>query len=133
MSLVDCYNAVEELKSKKFFVQHVETVSSSEVAVDILQSFVASKVIFDYFSSYGRMCLCDQLYHCLSSVMYLFVGCSYCFLFVKQPDSTDALETKTKHEDQRRSNKTDNVSFLPLSCIQRCAFCMLHMCMILVM
>ncbi|PWA90862.1 aminophospholipid ATPase 2 [Artemisia annua] len=57
----------EELKSKKFFVQHVETVSSSEVAVDIIQSFVASK-----------------------------------------PDSTDALETKTKHEDQRRSNKTDN-------------------------
>ncbi|PWA60690.1 RNA-directed DNA methylation 4 [Artemisia annua] len=58
---------VEELKSKKFFVQHVETVSTSDVAVDIIQSFVASK-----------------------------------------PDSTDALETKTKNEDQRRSNKTDN-------------------------
>ncbi|KAL8225109.1 hypothetical protein R6Q57_017666 [Mikania cordata] len=33
----------EELKPKKFFVQHVDTVSSSDVAVDILQSFVASK------------------------------------------------------------------------------------------
>ncbi|KAL8228638.1 hypothetical protein R6Q59_000558, partial [Mikania micrantha] len=35
--------AFEELKPKKFFVQHVDTVSSSDVAVDILQSFVASK------------------------------------------------------------------------------------------
>ncbi|GKD46814.1 hypothetical protein Tco_1271459, partial [Tanacetum coccineum] len=57
----------EELKGKKFFVQHVETVSSSDVAVDILQSFVASK-----------------------------------------PDSANGLDSKPKHEDQRRSNKTDN-------------------------
>ncbi|PWA77006.1 fucosyltransferase 11 [Artemisia annua] len=70
---------VEELKSKKFFVQHVETVSSSEVAVDIIQSFVASKA-----------------------------------------DSTDALETKTKHEDQRRSNKTDN-KVLAAAFISNCA------------
>nr|XP_043637781.1 RNA-directed DNA methylation 4 isoform X2 [Erigeron canadensis] len=55
---------VEELKSKKIFVQHVETVSSSDVAVDILQSFVASK--------------------------------------------PNALDSKAKVEDQRRSNKTDN-------------------------
>ncbi|KAJ0539322.1 hypothetical protein HanHA300_Chr08g0285001 [Helianthus annuus] len=58
----------EELKPKKFFVQHVDTVSSSDVAVDILQSFVASK-----------------------------------------PDSADPLNSKAKVEDQRRSNKTDNV------------------------
>ncbi|PWA90857.1 Armadillo-like helical [Artemisia annua] len=38
---------VEELKSKKFFVQYVETVSSSVVAVDIIQSFVASRVSFE--------------------------------------------------------------------------------------
>ncbi|PWA76829.1 RNA-directed DNA methylation 4 [Artemisia annua] len=67
LSINDSPSKVEELKSKKFFVQHVETVSSSDVAVDIIQSFVTSK-----------------------------------------PDSTDALETKTKNEDQRRSNKTDN-------------------------
>ncbi|GJX74029.1 hypothetical protein Tco_0312624 [Tanacetum coccineum] len=35
-------------------------------------------------------------------VMYLFVGC------FPQPDSADALDSKPKHEDQRRSNKIDN-------------------------
>ncbi|GJW38263.1 RNA-directed DNA methylation 4 [Tanacetum coccineum] len=67
LSINDSPSKVEELKSKKFFVQHVETVSSSDVAVDILQSFVASK-----------------------------------------PDSANGLDSKPKHEDQRRSNKTDN-------------------------
>nr|GEV02321.1 RNA-directed DNA methylation 4 [Tanacetum cinerariifolium] len=43
LSLNDSPSKVEELKSKMFFVQHVETVSSYDVAVDILQSFVASK------------------------------------------------------------------------------------------
>ncbi|KAD6119906.1 hypothetical protein E3N88_11177 [Mikania micrantha] len=43
LSINDSVSKVEELKPKKFFVQHVDTVSSSDVAVDILQSFVASK------------------------------------------------------------------------------------------
>ncbi|XP_076904011.1 RNA-directed DNA methylation 4-like [Bidens hawaiensis] len=43
LSINDSPSKAEELKPKKFFVQHVDTVSSSDVAVDILQSFVASK------------------------------------------------------------------------------------------
>ncbi|KAI3806262.1 hypothetical protein L1987_22161 [Smallanthus sonchifolius] len=43
LSINDSASKAEELKSKKFFVQHVDTVSSSDVAVDILQSFVACK------------------------------------------------------------------------------------------
>ncbi|XP_071717074.1 RNA-directed DNA methylation 4 [Rutidosis leptorrhynchoides] len=67
LSINDSSSKVEELTPKKFFVQHVETVSSSDVVVDILQSFVASK-----------------------------------------PNSADAVDSKAKIEDQRRSNKTDN-------------------------
>ncbi|KAK9065972.1 hypothetical protein SSX86_015374 [Deinandra increscens subsp. villosa] len=67
LSINDSATKVEELKRKKLFVQHVDTVSSSDVAVDILQSIVASK-----------------------------------------PNSVDALNSKAKLEDQRRSNKTDN-------------------------
>ncbi|KAF8397003.1 hypothetical protein HHK36_018641 [Tetracentron sinense] len=33
---------LEELKAKKIFVQHVETVSSSEAAIDVLKSFMVS-------------------------------------------------------------------------------------------
>ncbi|XP_076914740.1 RNA-directed DNA methylation 4-like [Bidens hawaiensis] len=66
LSINDTPSKAEELKPKKFFVQHVDTVSSSDVAVDILQSFVASK----------------------------------------EPNSADALSSKAKVEDQRRSNKT---------------------------
>lgn len=51
-----CYTAVEEVKPKKFFVQHVDTVSSSDVTVDVLQSFVTSKVIFKYLSSSSCPC-----------------------------------------------------------------------------
>ncbi|KAM0044667.1 putative transcription factor Iwr1 domain-containing protein [Helianthus debilis subsp. tardiflorus] len=43
LSINDSASKAEELKPKKFFVQHVDTVSSFDVAVDILQSFVASK------------------------------------------------------------------------------------------
>ncbi|XP_076910997.1 RNA-directed DNA methylation 4-like [Bidens hawaiensis] len=67
LSINDSASKAEELKPKKFFVQHVDTVSSSDVAVDILQSFVASK----------------------------------------EPNSADALNSKAKVEDQRRSNKAD--------------------------
>ncbi|KAI3749829.1 hypothetical protein L2E82_20445 [Cichorium intybus] len=67
LSINNSASQVDELKPKKFFVQHVDTVSNSDVAVDILQSFVASK-----------------------------------------PTSDDALDSKAKVEDQRRSNKTDN-------------------------
>ncbi|XP_043702285.1 RNA-directed DNA methylation 4-like [Telopea speciosissima] len=35
----------DELKTKKIFVQHVETVSSTEAAVDILHSFVVSVMV----------------------------------------------------------------------------------------
>uniref|UniRef100_A0A251JML1 Transcription factor Iwr1 domain-containing protein n=1 Tax=Manihot esculenta TaxID=3983 RepID=A0A251JML1_MANES len=40
---IDCesgHGKVEELKTKKVFVQHVETVNSTEATIDILQSFV---------------------------------------------------------------------------------------------
>ena len=55
-----CYNTVEELKSKKFFVQHVETVSSSEVAVDIIQSFVTSKAAFEETSPQDEKTSCSS-------------------------------------------------------------------------
>ncbi|KAL4558427.1 hypothetical protein LXL04_036627 [Taraxacum kok-saghyz] len=66
LSINNSASQVEESKPKKFFVQHVDTVSSSDVTVDVLQSFVASK-----------------------------------------PTSTDTLDSKSKPEDQRRSNKTE--------------------------
>ncbi|XP_024981691.1 RNA-directed DNA methylation 4 [Cynara cardunculus var. scolymus] len=43
LSINNSASKAEELKSKKFLVQHVDTVSGPDVAVDILQSFVASK------------------------------------------------------------------------------------------
>ncbi|XP_023728811.1 RNA-directed DNA methylation 4 [Lactuca sativa] len=67
LSINNATSQVEEVKPKKFFVQHVDTVSSSDVTVDVLQSFVTSK-----------------------------------------PTSADALVSKAKVEDQRRSNKTEN-------------------------
>lgn len=36
---------LEELKTKKVFVKHVETVTSSEVTFEVLQSFVVSSVV----------------------------------------------------------------------------------------
>lgn len=35
-------SGIEELKARKFFVQHVETVTTSEANIDIVQSFVPS-------------------------------------------------------------------------------------------
>ncbi|KAJ9565243.1 hypothetical protein OSB04_001209 [Centaurea solstitialis] len=43
LSINNSSSKAEEVKSKKFLVQHVDTVSSPDVAVDILQSFVATK------------------------------------------------------------------------------------------
>ena len=37
--------ASEELKTKKIFVQHVETLRSSDATVDIVQSFVVSTLV----------------------------------------------------------------------------------------
>ncbi|KAK4376128.1 hypothetical protein RND71_006805 [Anisodus tanguticus] len=42
LSIDDSSSRVEELKSRKVLVRHVETVTSSEVTVDILKSFVSS-------------------------------------------------------------------------------------------
>ncbi|CAI9107109.1 OLC1v1006397C1 [Oldenlandia corymbosa var. corymbosa] len=41
LSLSDSSAKVEELKSRKVFVQHVDTVTTSEVTTDILQPFVS--------------------------------------------------------------------------------------------
>ncbi|XP_050220293.1 RNA-directed DNA methylation 4 isoform X2 [Mercurialis annua] len=40
LSVTDAESKVEELKTKKVFVQHVETVSNSDAIIDVLQSFV---------------------------------------------------------------------------------------------
>ena len=40
-----CSVLLEELKSKKVLVQHVDTVVSTEATVDIVQSFMVSAVI----------------------------------------------------------------------------------------
>jgi hypothetical protein len=37
---------LEEFKTKKVLVQHVETVTSSETAIDIVQSFVVSTAVY---------------------------------------------------------------------------------------
>ncbi|XP_009621891.1 RNA-directed DNA methylation 4-like isoform X3 [Nicotiana tabacum] len=42
LSISDSSSRVEELKSRKVLVRHVETVTSSEVTVDILKSFAQS-------------------------------------------------------------------------------------------
>lgn len=38
----------EELRARKFFVQHVETVTTSEANIDIVQSFVVSVAVYIY-------------------------------------------------------------------------------------
>ncbi|XP_027175994.1 RNA-directed DNA methylation 4 [Coffea eugenioides] len=42
LSISDSSTKVEELKSRKVFVRHVETVTTSEVTVDILQTLVSN-------------------------------------------------------------------------------------------
>lgn len=45
LSIDESSSRVEELKSRKVLVQHVETVTSSEVTVDIVKSFVSAPAV----------------------------------------------------------------------------------------
>ncbi|XP_052176916.1 RNA-directed DNA methylation 4-like isoform X2 [Diospyros lotus] len=53
LSISDSPAKVEELKARKLFVQHVETVSSSEVSSDVLLSFMPKSA--DEFESKGKI------------------------------------------------------------------------------
>lgn len=46
---VNFWFLVEELKAKKVLVQHVETVTTSETSIDIVQSFVVSMNVYVIF------------------------------------------------------------------------------------
>lgn len=110
-------SALEEPKTKKVLVRHVETVTSSEATIDVLEQFVvgnnfhvfsakpytATKAVF--MSIFCHLCL----------FLVEFAVKSYWF-FLLQKTSRDATEGKNKSEERRLTFKKDNVislSFLP--------------------
>lgn len=52
------------MKTKKVFVQHIETLSNSEVKVDVLRSFVVSVI-----------CLLGRIHHLSCQLNKLYICC----------------------------------------------------------